>query len=386
MAQFKPAKITSQGQLMMMQDLKGELDLQFTRIVFGSGEYTEEEYATITARTALKTQKQSFNINSMGILNKNSLLLGVVANNEGLNEGYSMTEIGLYARNANDNNASEHLYAIVIAENGCADFMPPYNGSSTVRIRQNFQVDVVDASTVTLEVTDSAVVSQSFLEEFYYNKAQANNLLDGKMNYSVLDTVSTISALNEIATNSEYADGNFTLIIPIGSGNIMANLDIAVCETAIMTFHGDYPILYFPYNNKKFRYSDSATYKWVRVYADVNPSDSVVAAMIDARHSKPKHTYMGIALASATVPRNTAVSDQITNNAVGRLYISGTDFIEYADLESTEGVELTTENEPSDNYYIQTWHRADGSIWQRTKIGDSGTPSVWSEIAATTAT
>jgi hypothetical protein len=386
MADFKAAKITSQGQMMIMQDLNNQIDLQFTRIAYGNGIYTDEEYDSLSSRTTLKSQKQAFNINYKLIKGGTSLELGVVANNATLAEGYSMTEVGLFAKDASDENATEKLYAIAIAKNGCADYMPAYNGYSPVRITQKFQVDVSDASSVTIEFVDGSVVSQSFLEEFYYNKAQANNLLDGKMNYEVLDTISTLSALNEIATNTDYKNGNYMLLIPVTSGNIIANLDLYIPETAIMTFYGEYVILRFPYNNKTFRYSESVTYNWARVYADVNPTDSVIAGMINARHPKPKHVYMGTALANVTVARNSAVSDQITNNAVGRLYISGTDFIEYVDLESTAGAEVTSQSTPSDNYYIQTWHRADGSIWQRTKIGDSGTPSAWSEIAATTAT
>ena len=385
MAQFKPAKITSDGQLMMMQDLNNEIDLQFTKIAFGNGEYTAEEYAAITSRTALKSQKQSFNINSMAILSRNSLVLSVVANNSALAEGYSMTEIGLFAKDGSDQNATEKLYAIVAAEDGCADYMPAYNGSSTVRVRQNFQVDVVDASTVTIAVTDSAVVALSYLEELYYNKAQTDVLLEGKMNIAVLDSISTLSALNEIATDTDYANGNYTLLIPIASGNIISNLDVGIAETAIMTFHGDYVMLYFPYNNKTYRYSETATYKWVRVYADVNPTDSVIAGMINARHPKPKHIHLDTSLANANISRNSTVADQLTNKAIGRLYISGTDFVEYVDLESTANAEVTSQSEPTDTCYIQTWHKEDGSILQRSQIGENGTPSAWTEIAATVA-
>jgi hypothetical protein len=416
MAKFKPAKITSQGQLMMMQDLNNQIDLQFTRIAFGNGEYTEKEYSTISARTALKSQKQAFNIGYKLVKNGTSLELGVVASNESLTEGYSITEVGLFARDRSDENSVEKLYAIVIAdtehvvhykskevydENSgyyvpvstdeidyeedvvLADYMPAYNGTSPVRIAQKFQVDVSDASSVTIEFVDGSVVPMSYLEEFYYNKAQTNALLGEKMNYEVLDTVSTISALNEIATDSEYADGNFTLIIPIGSGNIMANLDIAVCETAVMTFHGDYPILYFPYNNKTFRYSESVTNKWARVYADVNPTDSVIAGMINARHPKPKHLCLGRSIYEATLQRSYAVNGQ---SEVGRLYISGTDAVEYVDLESTEGVELinTDSVTPSSIYYIQTWHKFNGEVTQRYKVGATGEWSEWAILSPAT--
>ena len=397
MAKFKPAKITTLGQQMMAQDLNNEIDLQFTRIVYGNGTYTNSEYETITTRTALKSQKQSIPINRKVRENNTSVSLIGVLSNLTLEEGYQMSEIGVYAKDSSDVNAEEKLYFIVIADTVdgvlCADYMPAYNGIAEVSIEQKFQVDIVDADETTITPPVSVTVTQTYLEQYYYDKEQTNALLAKKMNIEVLDSISTLSALNEIATDTDYANGNYTLLIPIASGNIIANLDIGISETAIMTFHGDYVLLYFPYNNKTFRYSDSATYKWVRVYADVNPTDSVIAGMINARHPKPKHFYLGGALGDSgvTISRNSIVSDQITLNEVGRLYISGTDFVEYVDLESTAGAEVasrpnSSQSTPSDNYYIQTWHKCDGSIVQRTKIGDSGTPSAWAEISATTAT
>jgi hypothetical protein len=390
MAKFKPAKITTLGQQMMAQDLNNEIDLEFTRIVYGNGTYTNAEYETITTRTALKSQKQSIPINRKVRENNTSVSLIGVLSNLTLEEGYQMSEIGVYAKDSSDVNAEEKLYFIVIADTVdgvlCADYMPAYNGIAEVSIEQKFQVDIVDADETTITPPVSVTVTQTYLEQYYYNKEQTNALLAKKMNIEVLDSISTLSALNEIATNTDYKNGNYMLLIPVTSGNIIANLDLYIPETAIMTFYGQYVILRFPYNNKTFRYSDSVTYNWARVYADVNPTDSVIAGMINARHPKPQLVYIGTSLANANISRNSTVADQLTNKVVGRRYIIGTDFVEYVDLESTANAEVISQTEPTDTGYIQTWHKAGGDIVQRTQIGDSGTPSAWAEISATTAT
>ena len=391
MADFKAAKITSQGQMMIMQDLNNQIDLQFTRIAYGNGIYTDEEYDSLSSRTTLKSQKQAFNINYKLIKGGTSLELGVVANNAALAEGYSMTEVGLFAKDASDENATEKLYAIAIAKNGCADYMPAYNGYSPVRITQKFQVDVSNASSVTIEFIDGSVVSQSYLEEFYYNKTQADAKFAECAKLIELDDCTTAAQVMGYGTSDELNKSiKYTYAFNV-SGDALTAFGISVSSAlALLVFNGSVAILNFPQHNKMFSlaYSPvSAQYYWLRRYADVDTSDDgAVAVMINARHPKPKHVYIGTALANATIARNSAVSDQLTNKTIGRLYISGTDFVEHVDLESTEDAEVISQTEPTNTCYIQTWHKADGSIVQRTQIGDSGTPSAWAEISATTAT
>lgn len=391
MAYFKAAKITSQGQMMIMQDLNNQIDLQFTRIAYGNGIYTDEEYASLSSRTALKSQKQAFNINYKMIKGGTSLELGVVANNASLAEGYSMTEVGLFAKDASDENATEKLYAIAIAKNGCADYMPAYNGSSLVRVTQKFQVDVSDASSVTIEFIDGSVVSQSYLEEFYYNKTAVDTQLSKCSKIIELDDCTTAAQVMAYATSNELNNSvNYTYAFHI-SGDARTEFGITTANAlALLTFDGAGVLLAFPFLHRFFHLSynpERSLYYWTEKYADIDTSNNgEVATMINARHPKPKLAYIGTSIANATVSRNSTVADQLTNKTIGRLYISGTDFVEYVDLDSTANAEVISQTEPTDTCYIQTWHRTDGSIWQRTQIGDSGTPSAWAEISATTAT
>ena len=267
MALFKPAKITKDGQLMLMQDLKGEVDIQFTRIAFGDGDYTEDEYRSITSRTKIKAEKQSAEINTTQILDESTLILSVIISNEHLGVGYKIKEIGVYAKNSKDLSSPERLYAIIIAEENCADYIPAYNGTSPVYIRQNVQVDVLDASQTTIAVSDSVVVTKDYLE-----------------------------------------------------------------------------------------------------------------SVIDVRHPKSKHHYLGRSIYEATFERNAVVNSQ---NQVGRLYISGTNAIEYVDLESTANAEVISENEPENICFIQTWHTYNGEIKRRFKIGKNNEWSDWTTISTT---
>ena len=128
-------------------------------------------------------------------------------------------------------------------------------------------------------------------------------------------------------------------------------------------------------------YNKNETYAKTEVY---NKTE------VDSKLRKDRHIHFNKALASADNERASAVAYQ---DEVGRLYISGSDFIEYADLESTENVEVVDDmiqslaggggnvslimtNDPNSTYYIQTYHKYDGSIVRRSKIG-SGAWSAW---------
>lgn len=93
-------------------------------------------------------------------------------------------------------------------------------------------------------------------------------------------------------------------------------------------------------------------------------------------YGNPKHLYFGRSIYEATLQRSAAVNSQ---NTLGRLYLSGTDAVEYVDLESTEEATLinTDGASPSNTYYIQTWHKFDGTVIQRYKVGN-GSWSEWS--------
>lgn len=181
MSKYKTSKITTNGQELLMQCLANKAEMQFTRIAFGDGVYSSD-YG-LAAQTALKSEKQSVSLSSITVKSKNSLVISSVLSNEALTEGYRLNEIGLFAKNKADSNATEILYAICIAEDGYADYFPAYNGYAPTRILQDFYVEVADASNTTILVDDNVSVSKAFLESNYYTAEKTNDLLSKKFDY-----------------------------------------------------------------------------------------------------------------------------------------------------------------------------------------------------------
>lgn len=166
MSKYSASKITAGGQQLLMQCLSESAELQFTRMAFGDGVYSAD--TELVAQNDLKSERQSVSISSISIKNNNSIVLSSVLSNVDLSEGYRLNEIGLFAKNKKDPLAQEILYAICIAEEGYADYLPPYNGYAPTKVLQDFYIEVADASNTTILVDDTVTVSKAYLESNYY--------------------------------------------------------------------------------------------------------------------------------------------------------------------------------------------------------------------------
>ena len=240
MSKYKTSKITTNGQELLMQCLANKAEMQFTRIAFGDGVYSSD-YG-LAAQTALKSERQSVSLSSITVKSKNSLVISSVLSNEALAEGYRLNEIGLFAKNKADSNATEILYAICIAEDGYADYFPAYNGYAPTRILQDFYVEVADASNTTILVDDNVSVSKAFLEANYYTAEKINDLLTKKLDFKGIEKASStldgnnLSSLfdNEIETGAKiiYHDGNsYALLTFRGDYNYAINPLTQICIT-----------------------------------------------------------------------------------------------------------------------------------------------------------
>lgn len=120
MAKFNNVVITDSGLELVAATHSGST-IQFTAIKTGGGVYDGTE--VLENMTDLKEAKQTFGITSViredAVVKVRSLL-----SNEGLTQGYYLSEIGLYALDPNTN--TEILYAIIVAENGTIDYLTPY--------------------------------------------------------------------------------------------------------------------------------------------------------------------------------------------------------------------------------------------------------------------
>ena len=152
MAEFKPGVLTAKGLALLAKWQLGRGTPTITRAVIGSGSYTASE--VITNRTALKSQKLSVGISTKYITSASTVLLKAVFDNTTLSTGFKVTEIGVYAIDPDD---GEILYSMAVsADESVADYLPAYNGSYPSEIVFNYQIEVSNAETVTIQAGTGA--------------------------------------------------------------------------------------------------------------------------------------------------------------------------------------------------------------------------------------
>ncbi len=205
MAEFYSAVTTNAGIALVSDLLAGE-QLEFVKLVTGSGVYTEEDAArtSLQKATSLREPQQEFGFSSIEKESDNCVLLKSLITNVDLTEGYRMTEIGIYARKPGEEGEGI-LYSISIALE--ADYFPRYNGMVAVEITEEYYITVSDAENVTISTVKGAVVFREdfdrFREEIYQMIHQkVEDLRQQIGDLSLLMTENKcclVDAINEIA-------------------------------------------------------------------------------------------------------------------------------------------------------------------------------------------
>ena len=164
MSKYKNVVMTKKGQDLLLRTQTGECDLEFTRVAAGDGTYENEE--ELFQRLSMLNEKQSFPIGSF-CKEGDKLLIRFIASNSGqegetgLQTGYYMREIGIFAREKGGEN--EVLYGIALAEEPV--YMPPYNEASPITATFSIYIYIGGCENVTLRADSTAYVSVQDLEE-----------------------------------------------------------------------------------------------------------------------------------------------------------------------------------------------------------------------------
>lgn len=164
MADFYAAVTTDAGIALVADLLTGE-QLVFTKLVTGSGVYTDEDITRVRLQRAgeLRQPRQEFGFSSMEKVTDFCVRLKALMSNARLTEGYRITEIGVYAKKPGDE-GDGILYSISVAKE--ADFFPHYNGIAAVEIIEEYYITVSDAAEVTIKGRNGAAVLLEDFEEF----------------------------------------------------------------------------------------------------------------------------------------------------------------------------------------------------------------------------
>lgn len=184
-ADFNTGVVTTRGLALLAKWQLGTVTPTITRAVIGSGTYTSGE--SITDRTALKSQKLSVGISTKYVQNGSTVLLKAIFDNTTVTTGFRVTEIGIYAI---DPDLGEILYSMAVTADATnADYLPAYNGTYPSTIVFNYQIEVGNASSVTIQAGTGA-----------YAPADDFNALSDDV-----DAVEISAAANELAIRQTIA-------------------------------------------------------------------------------------------------------------------------------------------------------------------------------------
>lgn len=179
---FKNAVITNDGARLLTRAQAGEVKIEFTRMAVGNGDYSASEKTLESLQNAegLKSLKNSFPLSSIEIYSDHSVKISALITNQDpateqtlINEGYFINEMGLFAREKDEENSTEVLYSIAVTAGENGDFMPPYNGFNPVHIIQDYYATVNNSAEVTIQAGTGAVV---LIDDFLKLKEQLGNV------------------------------------------------------------------------------------------------------------------------------------------------------------------------------------------------------------------
>jgi hypothetical protein len=170
--EFQKHVITNKGKALLAKAEAGVCSITFTRAVIGNGEYNEDQLTKLEQATQLQSEKASFGFSGQAeITNEKQVLLSAIIRNNQLEEGYFLTEYGIFAT---DPTEGEILYALSVAALDKADWLVPYatGGEINITIRTYLAIGMADK--VDIIETNFDYVSQTDFEAHTHNYADAD--------------------------------------------------------------------------------------------------------------------------------------------------------------------------------------------------------------------
>lgn len=157
MGAFNSAVITKKGQALLAKVVAGTATFNFTNIKTSETKLTGD----LASLAGIGTVKQTVQVASVIRQNDSNVKVSASFSNSGLQAGYYVRNIGLYAT---DPQEGEICYSISVADEttATADWMPPFNGIGVSSLMVDLVTAVSNASSVnvTVDPTASATVSQ----------------------------------------------------------------------------------------------------------------------------------------------------------------------------------------------------------------------------------
>lgn len=197
MAKWRESVMTECGEELLAEAVKGDNNIQFEKVSIGCGIYTEEEKSEefLKKQSDLKQAMNEYPVSSI-LQDKNIVTLKVLMGNASVTKGYSITEMGLWARRQGSSDELE-LYSIILADS--SDYFPDSTTPTTVI--HAFQM-VFASSNVRVNITENmgAYVSvEDFKEAVQKVYENANEFTLAKIAELINGAPATADTLKEIA-------------------------------------------------------------------------------------------------------------------------------------------------------------------------------------------
>ena len=195
MAQYSRTTLTDAGVIIarrMMDD--DSLHLTFTGIASGDGQYSTGE--DLAAKTALKSQKQFFPLSSKKVTSDQVVQLKYVLSNinpDGtpLTVGYYVREVGIFAQVGLE---AAVLYAIAVADENTADYLPEYNELQPSTITMDWFLTVANTENISIAASTTAYTLASDLAETHDEVATKLTAQGGDASGTIITTIAASTA------------------------------------------------------------------------------------------------------------------------------------------------------------------------------------------------
>lgn len=196
MAIYNNSRQTVKGRILENQVRSGLGKMEFVCLKTGAGTYSDAEKEGLSNAENLKEVKQTFDFSDIRQVNDgdgNYLLLESIIRNEGLEEGYYLTEIGLYAQL--EGTEEPVLYCISLVDE--ADYIPQQTDGKIYEIILQSLIKCYDAEQITIKYTGITYVTTQTLQN-YIEIQKLSDTKDNKVTFESSDTEDPDS-LEEIA-------------------------------------------------------------------------------------------------------------------------------------------------------------------------------------------
>ena len=197
MATFNPITITNAGEEILAQAVAGDGTLTFTAVSSSSDEVSGD----LKNITELQNVRQTV-APVIAILEDNTIQLSAVFSNSGLEQGYVVNTLGIYAKIGSE---APVLFAIATATD--PDTVPAQNLISPSNFYYQFNIAITDDSNITVSVPEEGSLPASvFYQKF--GSANISQIGDGTVTGAITQNAN-VAGGDRYDSSKSYAAGDY---------------------------------------------------------------------------------------------------------------------------------------------------------------------------------